>query len=287
MIKKNLRLLKPIRHIDEIVTLFCLCCLLPSSLLYANDEIEKADVSLSTLIHFSDPSMWTDLDNKTQEDLSINLEQEWMKRGLPENKQSICINIECTPAAMSDYLLEITVAGVTKGKLTQGISISIEQSDPRKAHIHEQIVLPITCTLRYVENAKMINLNQWNAPLPARVKSGEQTDGHHLARLLVDACQGTVFNSGIQYAGMSPKNQTDYSTPFPEVTVEKRIIKSNSDTASPHSALLNKVNDDVTEADDKKKNQLKITRDNSENEHTQYVIKNPASEVIIEFGRQR
>ena len=289
MIRKIFRVKKQIRQSDLIRIMCSLCCLIPASSLYAIDDADKSEVSLSTMLRFNDSTMWTDLGTKTQENLAIDLEQEWVKRGLPDNKQSICVDEECTPLAASDYLLEITVAGVSRGQLTQGLSISIEQSDPRKAHIHEQIVLPITCTLRDTENATMINLNQWNAPVPQGMQSGQQTDSHHLARLLVEACRDTVFKSGIQYAGMKPDNQSEFSTPFPEVTLEKRTIpakaKVSDQTSSSGEDVVTAI--DSNEQQNATASQVNITKDQSSDERTQYIIKNPASEVIIEFGQSR
>lgn len=289
MVKKQLISSGQFRHIDVIAALCGLCCLIQSASLSATDEVEKAQASLSTLLHFNDPAMWTDLGNKTQENLPRDLEQEWVKRGLPDNKQSICVDNECAPPVASDYLLEILVAGVTRGQLTQGLSISIEQSDPRKAHIHDQTVLPITCTLRDSENAKIINLNQWNAPVPAGMKAGLPTESRHLARLLVEACQETVFKSGIQYAGMKPTNQNEFSTPFPEVTLEKRTIPAKAKVSDQTSSSVEDVISEKNSSEQQNTtgSQVKITKDQSSDERTQYIIKNPASEVIIEFGQSR
>jgi len=219
--------------------------------------------------------------------LCLEMEKEWLNRGLPDNKVSIYLSPECSNSIQTDYVLEINIAGISSGKLSQGLSITLEQFDPRKAHIHEQKVLPVACTLRESKSSRIINVKKWNSPVPAGMEKDQQADRRHLARLLIDACEETVFENGIQYAGAkvdqdNNKNH-EFSTSYPGVTMEKRLI-----TTEPVLVDEDTENKDVIVQTEQGKSLNKpIEEKPIDDQRTQYIIKNPASEVIIEFGQHR
>ena len=246
----------------------------------AEESVETESSTISTTLQFEQAGK---LNEKL---LCLEMEKEWLNRGLPDNKVSICLSPECSNSIQTDYVLEINIAEISSGKLSQSLSITLEQSDPRKAHIHEQKILPVACTLRESKSGHIITAKKWNSPVPAGIEKYDQADSQHLARLLTDACEETIFDNEVQYTGIKIEDDSnrEYSTSHPDVTMEKRLI-----TSEPVLVKEQTENEEtITRPEhDKTLNKAVEEKPTDEKQRTQYIIKNPASEVIIEFGQHR
>lgn len=239
---------------------------------YATD---KTDNNLTTLITIKALNIATKLDDENRDDLTKNIQAEWKKRGLPENQVRFCEMKTCTEEAYTSHTLEVIVAAIEVGNLTQGFSISFEQSDPRQAHNHEEQVLPIQCLVRSADSKTLLQRNKWNAPVPENLNETTALNTSHLAKILVEACEKSVYNTAL--LNMDNQAPHEYATSYENITVQKKVVNELG-AGEVTEKLVSVVQNDAP---------LHTTEQNRTEKRTQYIIKNPASEVILEFGQQR
>lgn len=265
---------------------------LAAAFLTAAVQAKSPALRIGTIVYFKEKTPIDMFSSEERNRLEALITELWSEQGITSAFTRIC-NVaqddkSCGIDRNSSHTLEVRVSPVRLGMPTSGIAISLEMSDPRRSHENEIEVLPVQCTVREHMTQRPIDIQNVEQPAPVIQSVKREKLVRHFARLIFVSCADLVMKSGLNMVEMSA-HQLPILSAYPDVVIEKRVgspdeprYESRAATDSGSSAVAQEYPSAFGQ--DGEAGSVAVDKNKEE---TQYIIHNPASTVILEFGHRR
>jgi len=273
----------------ELLVLAFLACGFLAVAVQANSSVFQ----IGTIIYSKEKTLIDMFSPEERNRLESLIEEQWLSHGVTNAVVRICNGAQSTPKCdigiRPTHILEMRINTVRLGTPTSGIAISLEMSDPRQSHENKIEVLPIQCVLRDRATQQPIDVQNVEQPAPVIESVKREKLIQHFSRLFFISCADIVMDSdwnGI--VDTSARRQFPILSAYPDVVIEKHV--GRSDTS--HGGNRAGTGAGPTTADESPTGAgedgeaSRYTVDNDKR-RMQYIIHNPASTVILEFGHRR